>query len=137
MELARKTFVATLLTGVAALASFGVAQAGDYSPGWKTMKPLYAVSFDVGRKHVLGYFLSKTRQCDLTVTVTERPSKPPEGDEILPLLTERFTAAIVGGTIARFGTTEGKSLEYHCAVGAQSMRVREVNQVAVTSPPTN
>ncbi len=134
MKLARQIFVATLVIGVVALADIGAAQAGDYSPVWRAMRPLYAVSFDVGRKHVLSYFLSKRGLCDLTVMVTERPSKVPEGDEISPLPTERFTAAIDGGTTARFDTTEGKTLEYACATGAQSMSIRQVNQVAATSP---
>ena len=135
MKLARKLFVATLLTGIVALADLGAAQAGDSSPVWKTMRPLYAVSFDVGRKHVLSYFLSKSSQCELTVMVTDRPGEDPKGNEIPPLRTERFRAAVDGGRTARFDTAEGRSLEYACAAGAQTMRVREVNQVAWTSPP--
>ena len=138
MKLARKLFVATLLTGltgIVALADLGAAQAGDYSPVWKTMKPLYAVSFNVGRKRVLSYFLRESGLCDLTVMATDRPGEDPKGDEILPLRTERFRAAVDGGRTARFDTAEGRSLEYACAAGAQTMRVREVNQVAWTSPP--
>ncbi len=135
MKLARKIFVATALTGFLAMANLGAVRAGDYSPEWKPMKSLYAVSFDVGRKHVLSYFLSKSGLCDLTILVTDRPGEDPKGGEIPPLHTERFTAAIDGGRIARFDTTEGTSLEYACTAGAQAMRVREVNQVAWTSPP--
>ncbi len=71
-ETGKKIFVSALLTGVVALADLGAVQAGDYSPVWQTMRPLYAVSFDVGRKHVLSYFLSKRGLCDL-----DRP--PPNG----------------------------------------------------------
>jgi hypothetical protein len=115
------------------MANLGAVQAGDSSQVWKPMKPLYAVSFDVGRKHVLSYFLSKKGQCDLTTLVTDRPNEAAEGDEIPELTTARFRATIDGGKTAHVDTAEGKSLEYVCATGAQAMSVRQVNQVAVAS----
>ena len=98
------------------------------------MKPLYAVSFDVGRKHVLSYFLSKKGLCDLSIFVTDRPDATPEGNEIPTLTTVRFQATINGGKAAHFDTAAGKSLEYVCATDAQAMSVRVVNQVAASSP---
>jgi hypothetical protein len=135
MELTQKMFVTALLTAVVTVANLGAVQGGDSSPVWKLMRPLYAINFDIGRKHVLSYFLGKSGLCDLTVMVTDRPGEDPKSDEIPPLHTERFTAAVGGGKSARFDTAEGTSLEYACAAGAQTMRVREVNQVAWTSPP--
>lgn len=135
--LRERFLIATALTGVLALAYLGTAQAGDFSPESTTMRPLYAVSFDVGRKHVLSYFLSKGRQCDLTVMVTDRPKIAPEGKEIPPLSTTRFKAALDGGKTARVDTGEGRALEYACTMGAQAMSVREVNQLAFGSPSAN
>jgi hypothetical protein len=134
MNFAKKLFVATALTGFLATANLGAAQAGDFSPGWKPMKPLYAVSFDVGRKHVLSYFLNKNGQCDLTTLVTDRPDEAAEGDEIPTLNTTRFRAAINGGKTAHLDIAEGKSLEYACAADAHAMGVRQVSPVAVASP---
>ncbi|MES0385454.1 MAG: hypothetical protein ABUJ98_12800 [Hyphomicrobium sp.] len=134
MNFVKKIFVATVLTGVLAMANLGAVQAGDSSQVWKPMKPLYAVSFDVGRKHVLSYFLSKKGQCDLTTLVTDRPDEAAEGDEIPELTTARFHAAIDGGKSAHVDTAAGKSLEYVCATDAQAMSVRQVNQVAAASP---
>ena len=134
MLLTRRVWVATLLSSVITLTNLAAAQAGDYSPVWRTMKPLYAVSFDVGRKRVLSYFLSKRGLCDLTVLVTDRANEPPLGDDIRPLSTSRFTALINGGKIARLDTAEGKAFEYECERGAQGMSIREVKQVAATSP---
>ena len=135
MNFAKKIFVATALTGVLAVANLGAVQAGDSSPEWKPMKPLYAISFDVGRKHVLSYFLSKNGLCDLTILVTDRPDEEAEGDEIPTLATVRFHAAVDGGKTLQYGTAEGRSLEYACATDAQAMSVRQVNQVAVASLP--
>lgn len=127
-------FSIALLSFMLIAGQLAAAQAGDYTTEWKTMKPLYAVSVDVGRKHVLSYFLNKIDHCDLTLMVTDRPSKVPDGDEIPKLSTARFTAAIDGGESARFDTGEGKALEYACATSARTMRVREVNQIAIASP---
>jgi hypothetical protein len=99
------------------------------------MKPLHAISFNVGRKHVLSYFLSKNGLCELTMMVTDRPDEASVGDEIPTLATARFKATIGGGKTAQLDTADGKSLEYACATGAQVMSVRELDRVAVAAPP--
>ena len=135
MNFAKKIFVATAISGVLAIANLGPAQAGDSAPVGSQMKPLYAVSFDVGRKHVLSYFLSKNGMCDLTILVTDRPGEVVEGDEIPALATERFHTAVDGGKSAQLDTAAGKSLEYVCATDAQAMSVKQVNQITVASFP--
>ena len=133
MSFVKKIVAATAVTCVLAMANLGAVQAGDSSQVWKPMKPLYAVSFDVGRKHVLSYFLSKNGLCDLTILVTDRPDELVEGDVIPTLTTARVKAVIDGGKSAHVDTAEGKSLEYACGTDAQAMSVREVNPVAVAS----
>jgi hypothetical protein len=135
MSLAKNIIVATALTGILAMAHLGAVQAGDATPVWRTMKPLHAISFDVGRKHVLSYFLRKEGLCELTMMVTDRPDEASDGDEIPTLATARFKAAIDGGKTARLDTPEGKSLEYACTTDAHAMSVMQMNQVAVASPP--
>lgn len=132
--LRERSLIATALAGVLALTYLGTAQAGDFSPESRMMRPLYAVSFEVGDHHVLSYFLSKRKQCDLTVMVTERPKEAPRGKEIPPLDSTRFSAAIEGGETARVDTAQGRALEYSCARGAKLMSVREVSQIAANSP---
>jgi hypothetical protein len=135
MSLAKNIIVATALTGILAMAHLGAVQAGDATLVWRTMKPLHVINFDVGRKHVLSYFLRKEGLCELTMMVTDRPDEASDGDEIPTLATARFKAAIDGGKTARLDTADGKSLEYACVTGAQAMRVRELDRVAVASPP--
>ena len=43
MQLTSRVWVATLLSSGITLTNLAAAQAGDYSPVWRTMKPLYAV----------------------------------------------------------------------------------------------
>ncbi len=139
MNLSRRIIFGTALSGVLAMACPGVVQAEDLSGG-TTMKPLYAISFDVGAKHVLSYFLKKERKptqnrikqsrflCDLTVMVTERPATEPEGSRIPTLSTTKFRAEIDGGgaRMVGFDTAAGAMLEYGCTPGAQAMTVRQV-----------
>jgi hypothetical protein len=136
MNLSTKFIAGAALTGVLAMAYPGAVQGEDLSPGSTAMKHLQAVSFDVGRKHVLSYYLKKGGQCDLTMMVTDRPDQTPEGDFEPTLTTAQFKAQITGGKTALFGfgTSEGRALEYACATDAQAMSVREVYAVATSSP---
>jgi hypothetical protein len=133
MNIVKRIVAATAVTCVLAIANVGAVQAGDTSRVGSQMKHLQAISFDVGRKHVLSYFLSKNGLCDLTVLVTDRPDEAFSGDEIPALNTARFKATIGGGKSAHVDTVEGNSLEYACGTDAQAMSVRQVNQVAVAS----
>jgi hypothetical protein len=135
MNFVKKIVAATAVTCVLAIANLGAVQAEDTSLVGSQMKHLQAISFDVGRKHVLSYFLSKNGLCDLTILVTDRPDEAAEGDEIPTLTTARFKAEIDGGKTAQLDTAPGKALEYACATDAQAMSVTEVNQVAVASLP--
>jgi hypothetical protein len=134
MNLAKNIIVATALTGILAMADLGAVQAGDDTLLWRTMKPLHAISFDVGRKHVLSYFLAKNGLCELTMMVTDRPDEASEGDEIPTLTNARFRAVIDGGKTAQLDTADGNSLEYTCTV-IQMMTVRKVHRIAFTAPP--
>lgn len=134
MNLAKNIIVATALTGVWAMAGLGAVQGGESAPSWKVMNPLHAISFDVGSKHVLSYFLSKNGLCELTMMVTDRPLEASEDDELTPLSTARIKAEIDGGKTVRIDTAEGKALAYACAKNAQVKSVLQLNQVAITSP---
>jgi len=134
MSYVKRTVAVTAVTCILAIADLGPTQAGDFATSSTQMKPLYAVSFDFERKHVLSYFLDKGNQCGLTIVVTDRPDEVSEGDE-MPVLTavhSHFT--IDGGETAHVDIAEGKSLEYACATDAQAMSVRQASQVAAASP---
>jgi hypothetical protein len=95
-----------------------------------TMKPLHALSFDVGAKRAVGYFLPDNETCKLVLTMADAPNL----GEAPSLTTTRFEAAIDGGTAKSFDVAEGKALEFSCHPGAQKMSVRWLAQIA-SSPP--
>ena len=99
--------------GISATASLGTAQAADpASP--LTMKPLQGVSFDIGTKRAVSYFLSDGNSCKLTLMLAEVV----HGDEVNGPTTTRVTVAIEAGKAAHLDTVEGKTLEFKCQGGA-------------------
>ena len=69
MNSMKATIAATVLAGFAVTGAT-LTKAED-GPPLLTMKPLHAVSFDVGRKHAVSFFLSEKGQCKLTMVVAD------------------------------------------------------------------
>lgn len=127
---AMKAMIATTLLAGFSVTAGTLCHAEEYAPT-RAMKPLYAISFDVGSKHAVSYFLSESGQCKLTVVVADAMV----GDTLPTDLPVRFDASVDGGKDARFDTAEGKSLHFTCAQGAQAMFVKETPQLAASAVP--
>jgi hypothetical protein len=117
---------ATALASIFSVNAVPASQAGD--AGWK-MKPLSGVSFDVGSKRAVSYYLSERGRCLLTVIVADQM----KGDAVPTDTPVRFQLAIEGGKNARLDTAEGKSLRFACAAQTETMLVNEIDQVAIYS----
>jgi len=109
--------------GISATAGLGMAQAADPA-SLLTMKPLEGVSFDIGTKRAVSYFLSDGNSCKLTLMLAEVV----HGDEVNGLTATRMTVAIEAGKAAHLDTVEGKALEFKCQGGAHMMSVEASNQ---------
>jgi hypothetical protein len=123
MNSIKNTFAMTVLAGVLSTNAVTSARAEDAT--W-TLKPLNGLSFDVGAKRALSYFLSETGQCKLTLIVANQML----GDEVPTDTPVRFDVAIDAGKDARLDTAEGKSLRFNCAAQTQFVKVTEIQQVA-------
>jgi hypothetical protein len=92
-----------------------------------TMKPLKAISLDVGSKHVVGYFLNAEGQCKLTLMIADAPrdesSEPSAQVMRLRLMVEPGRSALVD-------TTDGRLLQFGCEPNAQAMNATLLDQVA-------
>ena len=119
----RAVFVIAFV-GISATASLGMAQAADPA-SLLTMKPLEGVSFDIGTKRAVSYFLSDGNSCELTLMLAEVV----HGDEVNGLTATRVTVAIEAGKAAQLDTAEGRTLEFKCQGGAHVMSVDASNQV--------
>jgi hypothetical protein len=126
MNSIRNIIASAALAGLMSMNAVSTSQAGD---GAWTMKPMNGVSFDIGAKRAVSYFLSDGGRCNLTLVVADQM----QGDEVPVDTPVRFDVAIDGGKGARFDTAEGKSLQFDCAAGTQTMRVTEIQQLATSA----
>jgi hypothetical protein len=123
MKLSKKAAFAIACAGISAVAGLGMTRAIDpASP--LTMKPLQGVSFDIGTKRAVSYFLSDANACKLTLALAEIG----QDDEVNGLTATRMTIAVESGKAAHLDTAEGKSLEFKCQAGAHAMSVEASNQ---------
>jgi hypothetical protein len=121
-----KRIVAAAFGGALVVAtSTGLSAADSWSP--MMMKPLRAVSLDVGSKHVVGYFVSTDGRCKLTLMIADTPR---DESNAPPAEIMRLRLAVDQGKSARVDTTEGKLLEFDCQLNAQTMSVAVHDQIA-------
>jgi hypothetical protein len=123
MRRRRRGVFVIAFVGISATAGLGMAEAADpASP--LIMKPLQGVSFDIGTKRAVSYFLSDGNSCKLTLMLAEVV----HGDEVNGPTATRVTVAIEAGKAAHLDTVEGKTLEFKCQGGAHVMSVEASNQ---------
>ena len=92
------------------------------------MKPNHGVSFDVGSKRAVGYYLADGGICNLTVLMADTGLN----DEVKGAAT-RVSIPVIPKKSARIDTAEGKTLEFSCAPSAQGMTVNVLDKLAYVS----
>jgi hypothetical protein len=91
------------------------------------MRPLMAASLDAGNNHIVSYFLSENGVCRLTLMIDEHLSR----DDIEATTPTRLQVSVLSGDVARFGTMDGKTLQFACEDGARMMSATELGRVAL------
>src|ERR1700720_2058262 len=89
MRLRKRAAFAMAFAGISAMAGPAMTRATD-SASPLTMKPLQGVSFDIGTKRAVSYFLSDGDTCKLTLMLAEVAY----GDEVNGLTVTRMTVAV-------------------------------------------
>ena len=125
---------AKILLAAAALAgAIGLnpaAQAGEFSSA-TVVKPKAGLSFPVGSKQAVGYFLAERGGCDLTLLVGvagEAASESP-----VSATAARFSTLIAAGRTARIDTADGPSVEFFCSTGASFLTTRVIDRLAYSN----
>ncbi|MEQ1712367.1 MAG: hypothetical protein ABL908_13335 [Hyphomicrobium sp.] len=131
----KTTFSSLVLASAVALSAIAggaVAETGATGAGasMADLKPRQGVSLDVGHKRAVGYFLTDSRICNLTLLVTDRMAET--GSDI-PAAT-RLQFDVAAGSDVRVDTSEGKALAFACATDAKSMSVTRLDQMAAYAP---
>jgi hypothetical protein len=86
-----------------------------------TVKPLQAATLAIGSDHAVSYFTNDGGRCNLVVTRAGEPDWDQNSLEV-----NRFETSIHPGKSSRY---DG-SVEFSCAADAQSMQIRQDEQVA-------
>ena len=128
MLLRERTILAIAFAGISAMAGPSTTRADPASP--LTMQPLQGVSFDIGTKRAVSYFLSDDDTCKLTLMLAEVA----HDDEVNGPTAARLTIAVEVGKAAHLDV-EGKSLEFKCQAGAQAMSIEVLNRAAYERRP--
>ena len=93
-------------------------------------RPLQGVSFDIGTKRAVSYFLSDDHACKLTLMLAELVND----DESNGLAATRVTVAVEVDKAAHLDTAEGKSLEFKCQPGGQEMSIDVIEPGRILAP---
>ena len=119
----------TALVALASLALSGSLEAAELDTTLRAL-PMHAVTFDIGSKHAISYFLVNDSNCDLTVWLTDIS----HDDEAAPSTATRMVLAVAPGKTMRVGSAEGMAAEFACAANAESMSVLTLTEVAYSKP---
>jgi len=91
-----------------------------------TIKPLQAVSFEVGSERIVGYYLNENDRCTLRVMHAAEPGAHAIGS----FAATTFEAIVDAGKATRYVSSMGNAFEFACADGALAMNVTQLEQVA-------
>jgi hypothetical protein len=103
-------------------AQYGVTAAD--AAGTSVMAPGKGITFDIGAKHAVGYFLNHNGACDLTVVVATAN----DGEVSQDSPGTRFQVTVQPGATARIDAASGKTGEFVCASAADKMTARVVDR---------
>ena len=128
-----KSLAAAAALVIAATAGLGasVTHAGEFSSA-TVVKPKAGLSFPVGSKQAVGYFLAERGGCDLTLLIGdagEAASEAAKGG-----ISSRFSTLVAAGRTARIDTADGPSVEFFCSTGTSFLTARVFERVAYSAP---
>ena len=125
------SFKSISFAAAAAVAASGLtltaAHAGEVSPA-TVVKPKAGLSFPIGSKQAVGYFLAENGGCDLTLLVGEAGEAVSDGEK--SAAAARFSTLIGLGRTARIDAADGHSVEFFCSTGASVLTTRVIDRVA-------
>lgn len=123
--------VAAVVIAAASGLGASAGHAGEFSSA-TVVKPKAGLSFPVGSKQAVGYFLAERGGCDLTLLVGEAgeaASVAQKGGNAA-----RFSTLVAAGRTARIDTADGPSVEFFCSTGASFLTTRVIERVAYAAP---
>jgi hypothetical protein len=118
---------AAVLAGVAGLNS-GSGHAGEFSSA-SIVRPMAGLSFVIGSKQAVGYYLPQRGGCDLMLIIGETSETAKQSDA-----PARFSTFVAAGRTARMDTADGPSVKFFCSTGASFLTTRIIERLAYQTP---
>lgn len=112
--------VVALSFGVVAAGLLAGAASAHRNPSSETFRSAQAMSYELGSKRAIGYFVSQNGQCQLTLMIAELVD--PEAAR--PTSAARLSVAMVPGQSATVDSEEGIAMVLTCGSGAETVNVR-------------
>jgi hypothetical protein len=113
--------------------SFGVLASGlvtgaasaHRNPSPETFRSAQAMSYELGSKRAIGYFVSHKGQCQVTLMIAELV----DPEEARPTSAARFSVAMMPGQSATVDSEEGVAMVLTCGSGAETVTVKRTSVV--------
>jgi hypothetical protein len=119
--------IATILAGVTGFDA-GSGHAGEFSSA-SIVRPMAGLSFVIGSKQAVGYYLPGRGGCDLMLIIGETSETATQTDA-----PARFSTFVAAGRTARMDTADGPSVEFFCSTGASFLTTRIIERLAYQTP---
>jgi len=127
MQTVNRLVAAAFAGALTFAASAGVSVAEPWST--PSVRPLQAISLDVGAKHVGGYYLTDNGRCRLTLMIADayRDDGIQQNSAAAPVMRVQVT---IDSSKPALIDTAGKVLQFDCQAGAQALNAALRDQVA-------
>jgi hypothetical protein len=113
-------FAVALTLGSLAAPALATPVSAHRNLGPEIYRSAQAISYELGSKRAIGYFLSHNGVCQLTLMVAEAVDM----DIARPLSAAKMTLSMLPGQSTALASEEGESIQLACGAGGETMIVR-------------
>jgi hypothetical protein len=121
-------FIVALALGAAA-AAIATPLSAHRNPASEAYRSAQAISYQLGSKRAVGYFLSRDGACQLTLMIAEVV----DIEVVHPTSAAKLSLSMLPGQSTALASEEGESLAMTCGAGGETMAVRYAAQNGASS----
>jgi hypothetical protein len=118
--LPRRLLFACAAFGLVAAAGSSSAMPLRVSSGLDKFRPMQALSYELGSKRAIGYFLTVGGKCQLTLMIAESV----DPDVAKPTSAARLNVAMLPGQSTALASEEGQAMTITCGTDAEVLEVQ-------------
>jgi hypothetical protein len=112
--------IPALLVSGCILAALGGGVASARMSGPQTFKPTEGMTYQLGSKRAIGYFVNNDGNCQVTLMIAEAV----DPDLAQPPSAARMSVGMLPGQSIALGSAEGESMIATCGTGGETLEIR-------------